>query len=61
METVEQFEITKLRVLKNLGPLYFMENCLIFILDILTIMTSLILVKLHLNCTKISSRVPLVL
>ena len=30
METVEQFEITKLRVLKNLGPLYFMENCLIF-------------------------------
>ena len=32
METVEQFEISKLRVLKNLGPLYFMENCLIFVL-----------------------------
>ena len=32
METVEQFDISKLRVLKNLGPLYFMENCLIFVL-----------------------------
>ena len=32
METVEQFEVSKLRVLKNLGPLYFMENCLIFVL-----------------------------
>ena len=32
METVEQFEISKLRVLKNLGPLYSMENCPILIL-----------------------------
>ena len=32
METVEQFEISKLRVLKNLGLVYFMENCLIFVL-----------------------------
>ena len=32
METDEQFEVSKLRVLKNLGPLYVMENCLIFVL-----------------------------